>query len=151
MVRGGIAPPLEPHSINRPRGAARAVAKAIMEHETSILSASRLAVGCAWIQLLDCANGAEEPPAAGCSSKPAPVHDPMEFPHVGMIATCGNSIRSCAEAILELGPSNAITHFLCHGQAPTHPSVCGHCTHKRVPETRSHSPPMTTANVSAPL
>ena len=151
MVRGGIAPPLEPHSMDRPRGAARAVAKAIMEHETSILSASRLAVGCAWIQLLDCANGIEKPPAAGCSSNTAPVHDLMEFGHGGMPSACPNSIRSCAEAILELGSSKAITHFLCHGQAPTQPSVCGHCTHKRVPETRSPSPPMTTANVSPPL
>ena len=137
--------------MNRPRGAARAVPKAIMEHETSILSASRLAVGCAWIKLLDCANGAEEPPAAGCSSNTAPVHDLMEFGHGGMSSACPNSIRSCAEAILELGSSNAITHNCCHGQAPTHPQCLWTRTHKRVPETRSHSPPMTTANVSPPL
>ena len=90
---------------------------------------SRRASG--WIKLLDYANGLEKPPAAGCSSNTAPVHDPMEFPHVGMPGACGNSTRSCAEAILELGSSNAITHFLCHGQAPTHPQCLWTLTHKR--------------------
>ena len=71
-----------------------------MEHETSILSASRLAVGCAWIQLLDCANGAEEPAVLPDLMNIAPVHDLMNLAHALTVRTCAKFIRSCTGAIL---------------------------------------------------
>ena len=92
---------------------------------------SRSSRGCGWIQLLDYANGLEKPPAAGCSSNTAPVHDRMEFGQGGMPGACPNSIRSCAEAILELwGPSNAITHFLLPWCVNCNPQCLWTLTHK---------------------
>ena len=59
-----IARPPERSSMERPRGAARDVAKAIMEHSASILSALALRVGLRVIKLLDCANGSKKQSAS---------------------------------------------------------------------------------------
>ena len=80
---------------------------------------SRRASG--WSQLLITANGLEKPPAARCSSNTAPVHDPMEFGHGRMPRACPNSIRSCAEAILELCPSKVITALSVRDAHEVHP------------------------------